>query len=75
MADTPWLGRDPASFNFQNIIYTKAAGVARVTINRPQVRTRRVRKVDWRERYHKAQNTALRVKKAARLAANRKGEA
>jgi enoyl-CoA hydratase/carnithine racemase len=37
MAATPWQGRDPESFGFQNILYSKAGGVARVTINRPQV--------------------------------------
>jgi enoyl-CoA hydratase/carnithine racemase len=33
----PWQARDPAAFGFENILYAKAAGVARVTINRPRV--------------------------------------
>ncbi len=37
MAATPWQGRDPDSFGFTQILYSKAEGVARVTINRPQV--------------------------------------
>lgn len=37
MAETPWRGRAPASFGFQHILYSKAGGIARVTINRPQV--------------------------------------
>src|SRR3954453_4288124 len=37
MTATPWQGRDSESFGFQNILYSKANGVARVTINRPQV--------------------------------------
>lgn len=34
---SPLTGRDPASFGFQDIIYSKADWVARVTINRPGV--------------------------------------
>lgn len=37
MTATPWQGRDPDSFGFTHILYSKAGGVARVTINRPQV--------------------------------------
>ena len=37
MAATPWQGRDPADFGFENILYSKADGIARVTINRPHV--------------------------------------
>ena len=37
MALDNWRGRDPASFGFRNILYSKADGIARVTINRPQV--------------------------------------
>ena len=37
MALQNWQGRDPASFDFQNIVYTKSEGVARLTINRPGV--------------------------------------
>lgn len=33
----PLTGRDPESFGFQDIIYSKADWVARVTINRPDV--------------------------------------
>ncbi|MGI8586811.1 MAG: enoyl-CoA hydratase/isomerase family protein [Chloroflexia bacterium] len=37
MVLSPWHSRDAASFGFENIIYSKAGGIARVTINRPQV--------------------------------------
>jgi enoyl-CoA hydratase/carnithine racemase len=37
MALDTWQGRDPASFGFRNILYRKADGIARVTINRPAV--------------------------------------
>jgi len=37
MAATPWQGRAPADFGFENILYRKADGIARVTINRPRV--------------------------------------
>ena len=37
MALDNWRGRDPELFGFRNILYTKADGIARVTINRPQV--------------------------------------
>ena len=37
MALDNWQGRDPASFGFRNILYSKADGIARVTINRPAV--------------------------------------
>jgi enoyl-CoA hydratase/carnithine racemase len=37
MAETPWRGQPPESFGFQHILYSKAGGVARVTINRPEV--------------------------------------
>jgi enoyl-CoA hydratase/carnithine racemase len=37
MALDNWQGRDPESFGFRNILYSKAGGIARVTINRPAV--------------------------------------
>ena len=37
MALDNWQGRDPESFGFRNILYSKAGGVATVTINRPTV--------------------------------------
>ncbi len=37
MALDNWQGRDPESFGFRNILYRKADGIARVTINRPTV--------------------------------------
>ncbi|HMA33739.1 MAG TPA: enoyl-CoA hydratase-related protein [Chloroflexia bacterium] len=37
MAPTPWQGQPPESFGFQNILYQKAGGIARLTINRPAV--------------------------------------
>jgi 2-ketocyclohexanecarboxyl-CoA hydrolase len=37
MTATPWQGRAPADFGFENILYRKADGIARVTINRPRV--------------------------------------
>jgi enoyl-CoA hydratase/carnithine racemase len=37
MALDNWQGRDPESFGFGNIHYSKAEGIARVTFNRPAV--------------------------------------
>ncbi len=37
MALDNWRGRDPESFGFRNILYSKAGGIARVTFNRPAV--------------------------------------
>ena len=34
MTATPWQGRDSESFGFQNILYSKANGVARVMVTK-----------------------------------------
>jgi 1,4-dihydroxy-2-naphthoyl-CoA synthase len=37
LTDRTFTGRDPATFNFQNILYKKQGGRATVTFNRPEV--------------------------------------
>ncbi|HUS15174.1 MAG TPA: enoyl-CoA hydratase-related protein [Chloroflexia bacterium] len=37
MIETPWQGRAPGDFGFEHILYSKADGIGRITINRPQV--------------------------------------